>query len=309
HAAEEPEALRDLFAAQAAALGVRRFMMTVPATDPGLIDAWFRLAFGCQAMTAVREVARHEPVAFGGTVRRSVPEDLEQLLDLEAAFYAHQFDSPSFSEYDVPPREQLRADAADTWDEQYEPLVAERGERLDGLMVLYRRPQNDLRVPANNVDLAFAMTRHIARGAGIGLALTAHAMNWASEQGFRSMTVDWRSVNLLASRFWPKRCSRTRGSCPSSRPRTRSSCGRRRSARRSTTFHRRRATRSRSRLRASRSSASSRGAARRRSGHDRRCGRAPAPHDAARDRPARPTGLQAPLQRTRDGARRRGRGS
>ena len=205
HAAEEPEALRDLFAAQAAELGVRRFMVTVPATDPGLIDAWFRLAFGCQAMTAVREVARHEPVAFGGTVRRSVPEDLEQLLDLDAAFYAHQFDSPSFSEYDVPPREQLRADAADTWDEQYEPLVAERGERLDGLMVLYRRPQNDLRVPANNVDLAFAMTRHTARGAGIGLALTAHAMNWASEQGFRSMTVDWRSVNLLASRFWPKR--------------------------------------------------------------------------------------------------------
>ena len=40
---------------------------------------------------------------------------------------------------------------------------------------------------------------------GVGLALTAHAFAWAYEQGFESMTVDWRMVNLLASRFWPNR--------------------------------------------------------------------------------------------------------
>src|SRR3954467_1401737 len=34
HAAREPEALRDLFAHQAAELGVSRFMLTVPATEP-----------------------------------------------------------------------------------------------------------------------------------------------------------------------------------------------------------------------------------------------------------------------------------
>ncbi len=33
----------------------------------------------------------------------------------------------------------------------------------------------------------------------------AHALNGAHERGFRSMTVDWRSVNLLSSRFWPRR--------------------------------------------------------------------------------------------------------
>ena len=37
------------------------------------------------------------------------------------------------------------------------------------------------------------------------IALFAHAMNWTHERGFRSMTVDWRSVNLLSSRFWPRR--------------------------------------------------------------------------------------------------------
>src|SRR5581483_8390389 len=67
HAAREPEALRDLFAHEAAAFGVSRFMVTVPATDPELIDVWFRLAFGCQAFWAVREVER-ETVEFAGTV-------------------------------------------------------------------------------------------------------------------------------------------------------------------------------------------------------------------------------------------------
>ena len=57
HAAREPEALRDLFEVQAAELGVSRFMLTVPATEPELVDVWFRLAFGCQAVWAVREVA------------------------------------------------------------------------------------------------------------------------------------------------------------------------------------------------------------------------------------------------------------
>lgn len=205
HAAREPDALQDLFAYQAEQLAVSRFMVAVPASDPVLIDAWFRLGFGCQAVCAVRELAQLERPAFDGTIRRSVPDDLEELLDFDEALYAHQRRAPSFSEYDVPPREQLRADAADTWDEEYEPFVAERDGRLLGLLLLYRRPEGDLRVPAANIDLAFAATREDVRGSGVGLALTAHAFDWALEHGFRSMTVDWRSVNLLAARFWRKR--------------------------------------------------------------------------------------------------------
>jgi GNAT superfamily N-acetyltransferase len=83
--------------------------------------------------------------------------------------------------------------------------VASDGNRLVGMLALYRRPEGDLRVPANNIDLAFAATRDDVRGSGAGLALTAFAFAWAHENGFNSMTVDWRSVNLLSSRFWPKR--------------------------------------------------------------------------------------------------------
>jgi GNAT superfamily N-acetyltransferase len=202
----EPEALRDLFAVQAAELGVSRFMLSVPASAPELIDVWFRLAFGCQAFWAVKEVAPVEPAPFAGSIRPSTPDDMEAVVDLDLELLEHQARTPSFSDYPVPTRDRVREEEAGMWDDPLQDLfVAEQDGRAVGFLVMYRRPEGDLRVPAGNVDLAFAATRPDVRGGGAGLALTAHAFNWAHEQGFRSMTTDWRSVNLLSSRFWPRR--------------------------------------------------------------------------------------------------------
>jgi GNAT superfamily N-acetyltransferase len=84
-------------------------------------------------------------------------------------------------------------------------FVAEQDGRIVGHVLLYARPEGDLRVPAANVDLAHAATLDDVRGTGVGLALTAFALDWARDHGFRSLTTDWRSVNLLSSRFWPRR--------------------------------------------------------------------------------------------------------
>lgn len=206
HAAREPEALRDLFATQAGELGVSRFMLTVPASERELVDTWFSLAFGCQAVWAVREVAPAGAVDFGGTIRPATPDDVEALIDFDELLYVHQAVSPSFSGLDAPNRDDVRKEYDEVWgDDTFIPFVAERDGVVAGMLGLYRRPADDLRVPAANIDLAFAATRDDARGGGVGLALTAHAMSWASEHGFASMTVDWRSVNLLSSRFWPRR--------------------------------------------------------------------------------------------------------
>lgn len=206
HAAREPEALRDLFEAQAGELGVSRFMLTVPASDPALIDAWFRLAFGCQAVWAVREVDGVEPVAFDGRIRAATPDDTEALIDLDVLLYTHQAVTPSFSGLEPPTRNGLREEFAEVWeDDAYLPFVAETDAGVIGALGLYRRPEGDLRVPSNNIDLAFAATRDEVRGSGAGRALTAFAFAWAHEHGYRSMTVDWRSVNLLSSRFWTNR--------------------------------------------------------------------------------------------------------
>lgn len=206
-AASEPEALRDLFAALALQWDVSRFAVAVPASSDELIDAFFRLAFGCQLMWAVRETAQAPAVEFGGTIRPSTPGDLEPTAGFDEILWQHQARTPSFSGLDVPASAHFREEWSNLWNEDEYPahFVAERDGRVVGHALLYLRPGGDLRVPAHNIDLGHVATLDDVRGTGVGLALTAHVLAWAHHHGYRSITTDWRSVNLLSSRFWPRR--------------------------------------------------------------------------------------------------------
>jgi GNAT superfamily N-acetyltransferase len=205
-AASEPDAVRDVYASLAAAWPSQHQAM-IPASDAALIEPWFQLAFGSQLVTAVREATPVEEVDFGGVIRASTPDDLEVVAGLERVLWTHLSRSPSFSDLDIE-----GTDFDDEWSTLWEetdtyPLhsVAELDGRVVGHILMYRRPTGDLRVPEQNIDLSQAATLEDVRGAGVGLALTAHAVNWASEQGFRTITADWRAMNLEASRFWPRR--------------------------------------------------------------------------------------------------------
>lgn len=210
HAVEVAETARDLYAAAAerwVADGVTAHAVVVPANDAALVDAWFRLAFGLQFVCAVREASPGPPVDARVAVRPGRPDDLEHVARFDRILWEHQVRSPSFSGNRIESDEEFRAEWADLWDdaETYTHLVAERDGTVVGHAVLYRRPEGDVRVPPGNVDLAHAATDLEVRGSGVGLALTAALLAWAYEQGFRSVTTDWRSVNLLSSRFWPRR--------------------------------------------------------------------------------------------------------
>lgn len=211
HATVEPELARDLFAAAAVRWheeGHSRFAVVAPAFDPALVDAWFRVGFGLQFVYAVRESEAMPPPGAGVTIRPGAKGDLPHLARLDRELWVHQVGSPSFSGQDVEPLEAFETEwADDTFDspDTFWPFMAERDGEVVGEALLYRRPTGDLRVPERNVDLAHAATYPGVRGSGVGLALAAHVVAWAHEQGFRSITTDWRSVNLLSSRFWPRR--------------------------------------------------------------------------------------------------------
>jgi GNAT superfamily N-acetyltransferase len=205
----ESETVRDLYAALAArwsAAGANRHLALIPASDEPLMDPWLRLAFGVQFVFAVRETAAMKPVRADVKVRPGTPDDLDLVIRLDRELWEHQAQSPSFSGLAIPSEEEFRADWSDLWDdpELYTHFVAERDGTAIGHVVLYRRPTGDLRVPENNIDISHAATLPTARRTGVSLALTGHALTWAHERGFRSMTADWRSVNLLASRHWPR---------------------------------------------------------------------------------------------------------
>jgi GNAT superfamily N-acetyltransferase len=207
-AASEAEAVRDLFAVMAERWGTSRFAVAVPASETELADAFFRLAFGCQFVWGVRETDGERDGAVQlHHIRPSTRDDLEAVAGFDEILWLLQARSPSFSGLVVPPRDEFRAEWSDLWDEPdtYMHFVAEQDGRIVGHVLLYARPEGDLRVPAANVDLAHAATLDDVRGTGVGLALTAFALDWARDHGFRSLTTDWRSVNLLSSRFWPRR--------------------------------------------------------------------------------------------------------
>jgi GNAT superfamily N-acetyltransferase len=204
-AASEPEAVRDLYAYLAVGWPPRHQAL-VPVSERELVDAFFRLAHGLQFMLAVRETEAVAPVDFGGSIRLSTPDDLAAVADFDRILWTVLEASPSFSGRDIEAQD-FEGEWANLWNEPEFPLhvVAERDGGVVGHALLYDRPTGDLRVPPRNVDLGHAATLPDVRGTGVGLALTAHVLNWAHEQGYRSMTTDWRSVNLVASRFWPKR--------------------------------------------------------------------------------------------------------
>jgi GNAT superfamily N-acetyltransferase len=204
-AASDAEAVRDLYA-HLARTWPPRHQVVVPSSAPELVDAFFRLAHGLQFEFAVREPEPAPPVDFGGTIRTGRPGDLAAVAGFDRILWRLQADSPSFSGLDVE-AEDFEAEWAGLWDDPLFPLhvVAERNGRVVGHALLYHRPSGDLRVPEGNVDLAHAATLEDVRGTGAGLALTAHVLSWAHEHGYRSVTTDWRTVNLLSSRFWRRR--------------------------------------------------------------------------------------------------------
>jgi ribosomal protein S18 acetylase RimI-like enzyme len=206
HAMRDPELARDLYAAAAQQWvddGFTRHFVFIPSYDSALIDAWFRLSFGASAALAIRETA---PEEFEGDVviRHGTRDDYPEAARLELEMSRSMQPSPSFSGIELQTPEEVLAEWLEGDDEDFELFVAERGGRVVGQFLLYRRPPN-LRVPDRSIDLAQASTEPGARGRGVGRALTAHVIRWAHENGYPTMTTDWRMTNLLASRFWPKR--------------------------------------------------------------------------------------------------------
>ncbi|HEU5478112.1 MAG TPA: GNAT family N-acetyltransferase [Gaiellaceae bacterium] len=207
HASRDPELVRDVYAVAAQRWvedGLTQHFVFVPSHESPMIDAWFRLCFGASGVLALRETEPEEPFDGGVEIRLGTRDDYPEGVRLELEMARAMQGAPSFSGIDLPTPEEALAEWTGDPEEDYELFVAEREGRIVGQFVLYRRPP-DLRVPDGNIDLAEASTDPEARGTGVGRALTAHVIRWAYENGFRTMTTDWRMTNLWASRFWPKR--------------------------------------------------------------------------------------------------------
>jgi GNAT superfamily N-acetyltransferase len=215
HAAREPELVRDLYQVAAARWveeGSLRHSVLVPASDSGLLDAWWRLSFGHQHSYGIQELPESidESVPKEFEIRDPDVAEIEALIDLDLALPEHQRRSPVFGGRDGYSREESRQEWLKTLAKGEEKILigAHRGRPVAcwALVPISRSNENrELFQPEDACFLGFAVTLPESRGSGIGVALTKASLAWARTEGYGSMATDWRETNLLASRFWPAR--------------------------------------------------------------------------------------------------------
>ena len=211
HAVEEPEELRDLYAAAAARWmdeGRHRHYAMAPATDASLLQAWYRLGFGQQQALGIREIPDE---AMPESVRLAEERDIEPLVELGPLLPDYQGGSPVFSDFRaLETEEELRKEVVDDLaNPDLGLFVAEHDGRVVGSFEVAPTELSSMHASLARVEgatlLNWAVTRPEVRGSGAGLALTDACFAWARERGYEVMVTDWRVTNLLSSRFWPRR--------------------------------------------------------------------------------------------------------
>lgn len=215
HAAMHAELVRDLYAAAAerwVADGLTAHYALVPATDPALVDAWFRLGFGHQQVHAIRETPPEDPrteETTGPTLRLAGRDDLDALTRLDIALPEHQARSPVFSRRPLPSYDETRAEIdADFDDPRLTTYVVERDGEVVGAAIAcpieVSSTHTSLTLPPGAAFLGYASVLPEARGTGAGRLLGEAVLGWARETDRAWVVTDWRMTNLLASRAWPQ---------------------------------------------------------------------------------------------------------
>ena len=217
-AAAEPELVRDMYGL-ASARWVQQsrsaHYVLVPASDAGLLRAWYRLGFGQQQAHALRPLPDHAPAAPPAAappravVRRARRSDLPALARLEVELPRQHSLAPVFSAVPVPGWEECLAGWEEDFDDPaYATFVAESGGVVIGSGIGCSLELSGGHTPVTRPDhagfLAFAAVFPEARGLGAGRALGEAVIAWAAQAGYDCVATDWRVTNLLSSRTWPR---------------------------------------------------------------------------------------------------------
>jgi ribosomal protein S18 acetylase RimI-like enzyme len=208
----DPAALREAYAVQAGtwfAAGHRTHTAVVRAADRARHDALVDLGFGHEQAYAVLDLAVPDAgrvaVPSGVDVRPGSLDDLAEIVPLAPVIGRHQVASPVFARVGAEFFDQLEeSHREELADPEAHYLVA----RVDGTAVGFAIWYDGIDGPfmaSSYAELSVAAVPEQTRGRGVGLALTAAVIDAARAQGVTRLAADWRTTNLLSSRFWPAR--------------------------------------------------------------------------------------------------------
>jgi GNAT superfamily N-acetyltransferase len=206
------DGLREAYAAQAAAWylsGHRTHTAVVRAADRARHDALVDLGFGHEQAYAVLDLtvpgAGRAAVPPAVDVRPGTPDDLPEIVPLAPVIGRHQVASPVFARVGEEFFDQLEeSHREELADPEAHYLLARVDGRAVGFAIWYEGVDGPF-MSSSYAELSVAAVAEDARGHGVGLALTAAVVDAARAQGVTRVATDWRTTNLLSSRFWPAR--------------------------------------------------------------------------------------------------------
>jgi ribosomal protein S18 acetylase RimI-like enzyme len=207
--------IRDLYAALGArwvGYGIFFHFVLVPVADPVLVQAWFSLSFGIEQVHALIDLGainRASPsVPSEIEIRRAGARDRQHLAEMSDVIWKTQVQAPVWGVM-MP---ETVGENVEGWGELVDQAdvtvwLALMEGRVVGVQGYWpaERADDNLLIPEECAHMSVAGTREEARGRGIGTLLTNHGLAQARLAGYRFCETDWRSTNLLASRFWPRR--------------------------------------------------------------------------------------------------------
>ena len=209
------ELVRDLYAALAAswvASGCFTHIALLPTANPAMLQAWYSLSFGIEQVYGLASLEaldlRQPPPPPGLEIRLAASDDRQALESMYDLIWRANVDAPVWGLH-LPERDaELRLAYGDLVDD---PDAVVWLAYLDGEPAGFQcyfpgeHSADALLVPDGCIVLEVAGTQPQFRGRGIGSLLTRAGLAHAFESGYRFCLADWRSANLLASRFWPRR--------------------------------------------------------------------------------------------------------
>ncbi|HET7615529.1 MAG TPA: GNAT family N-acetyltransferase, partial [Bacillales bacterium] len=212
----DAEIFRDLYAVLAekwVKVGCFTHYVFVPLGNPAILEAWLKLGFAYQQAYAMADLSAVDGgnSEFDQAVRFRMAEEGDRKALREASDWisVHQSRSPAFN----PILPEVSNEIEDGYagileDEEADLWLAENNEGDSvGFQAFWPvgTAGNDLTAPEKSAVLKVAATKPEARRAGIGTALTRYTFSELKKRGCRYCVTDWHILNVLSSRFWPKR--------------------------------------------------------------------------------------------------------
>lgn len=209
-----PDLLADLYARLAQGWvrsGIFAHYAVVPASESEALRVWFRLAFGIEHVHAVLDLRSLSlaPLELpdGVTTRLATLSDKETLERMSDVVWRHQLEAPVWAAMLPEHAEANRAGWVELLDDPTVDvwLAFEHGQAV-GSQAYYpsEMTAEHLLGGDSTCHLAIAGTLPVARRRGIASALTHAGLAHARQRGYQFCETDWRSTNLLSSRFWPR---------------------------------------------------------------------------------------------------------